>query len=229
MAAPSTQDDAAVQQILATARSGSLPQGWFVWHLRRDRVLRAMLGWLALGVFGCALLVPAVLTTVPGNFRSSAGLAAFTILLLGVLGTIAVGGLGLGIAELARYIQADAYLLVMTPEDFVKATPRRVIHVPMSAVAFVTLKGVKVRAAPTQGARPTAESGMNWSSVVGGGLSYRRTARSAPSLAFVDLRTDRHVVVASDDFFDDLPVLEEILDLYARGQPFTTSRARTSR
>jgi hypothetical protein len=229
LAATSSIDDSAVQRILTTARSGTVPQGWFVWPLRRDRVLRAAVGWLLIALFGLVLLVPALVATVPDNFRSSAGLAVFTIVLLGVLGAIALGGLWLCVGDFLRYLRADDYLLVMTPDDFLKVTPWRVIHVPMTSVAFVTLKGVRARAAPTQGAQPTATSGMNWGSVVGGGISYRRTGRSAPSLAFVDLRTNRQVVVATDDTFDELPVLEEILDLYAKGQPSVAPRSRSGR
>jgi hypothetical protein len=54
----------------------------------------------------------------------------------------------------------------------------------------------------------------------------RREFRRPPSLAFQDKRTKRAVMVATDDSFDQLAVLEEILSLYA-GAAAAASRGRT--
>jgi hypothetical protein len=219
---PTAADSPQVQMILATARSGSLPQGWFVWHLRRDWVLRAALGWALTALFGFVLFVPIALATVPSNFQRSAALAVFTAVLLIVLGAVGFGGLGLMIGDLVRVARADQYLLVMTPTDYVKQVPGRLTHVPMSAVAYVTLKGVR-----RGGGGPAAQSQTpvppppGFMGGMGGRLSfgsgYRREMRRPPSLAFLDLRTQREVIVSTDDAFDALPVLEEVLQLYAGG------------
>jgi hypothetical protein len=226
--APSLPSDAAeIQQIIATARSSPLPQGWFVWTLRRDQVRRAALGWALTAVFGFAVLVPILLTTVPGNFQSSAGLAAFTVILLVILGLVAFGGLSLMITDIMRLVRADQYLLIMTPTDYLKVEPGRVTHVPMGAVAYVTLKGVKVpNAAAADAARPNIPSAMGRLSPFGGGFGYRRELRRPASLAFLDTRTNREVVVGTDDAFDALPVLEEILDMYAGGGAPASQRGR---
>lgn len=229
MATTPSTDDVAVQQILTTARATPLPQGWYVWHLRRDRVMRAALGWFSICLFGFVLLIPAVYATVPSSFKSSAVLAVVTILLLGMLGAVAFGGLGLGIADILRYVQADGYLLVMTPDDFLKVTPRRTIHVPMTAVSFVTLKGVRERREPTQPVQPPVGGAMSLAPLFGPGAASPRSRRGPPSLAFLDMRTRHEVVVATDDSFEALPVLEDILSLYAKGEFTPASASRTDR
>jgi hypothetical protein len=215
-------DSPEIQQILAIARAEPLPQGWFVWSLRRDRVRRAALGWLGTAIFGLVLLIPLALSTVPSNFERGAGLAVFTVILLAIVGLVGFGGLSLMVADLMRLARADQYLLVMTPSDYLKLEPGRVTHVPMASVAYVTLKGVKLTPAPsTQTATSSLPAGGLGSigQFVGVGTSRAsRDRRRPPSLAFLDLRTRREVMVSTDDSFEELPVLQEILDLYARGQ-----------
>jgi hypothetical protein len=149
------------------------------------------------------------------------------VLLLGLLASIAFGGLYLAVGDLLRFTRADAYLLVMTPDDFLLVTPRKTIHVPMTSVAYVTLKGIRVHTPPAQTVTPTL-GGLGW--LFGAGGASRSTSRrGAPSLAFLDLRTQREVVVATDNTFDDLPVLEEILSLHAKGQVAAESGSRIDR
>ncbi|HEV2237000.1 MAG TPA: hypothetical protein VGR57_10110 [Ktedonobacterales bacterium] len=218
--APSTAMDA--QQVQTLARSGAAPRDWYVWPLRRDRVRRAALGWSLITVFGFVLLVPLVLVTVPDNFRHGAGLVSATLVLLAIVGGVAFGGAALLAADLLRLARPDAYLLVITPEHYLKIEPRRTTFVPMTAVAYVTLKGVKLAGTPRDPANEpaTARSGAA-AGFLGAGFraGYRREINRAPSLAFLDLRTNREVVVATDDTFEELPILSEILTLYARGVP----------
>jgi hypothetical protein len=223
LATPTTSNDTEIQRLLAAARAESLPSGWFVWHLRRGRVMRSALVWLVIALFGFVLLVPVVLATIPSNFESGTPLAFLTIILLAVFVALAIGGSMLCIGDFTRYFRADEYLLVMTPEDFLKVTPFRTIHVPMTAVAYVTLKGVAPPPAPGPTGPPTTP--FIWSALFGGANASRRAGglRGAPSLAFMDQRTKRHVVVATDDAFDDLLALNEILTLYAKGTQLLTS------
>lgn len=216
------------RQIIDTARSPQPPREWFVWPLRRDVVARAIVGWAATGVIGSVLFVPAALVTIPTNFQHSGALAVFTIVLLVVLGLVAFGGLALCVADLLRLARADQYLLVMTPNDFVKQSPGRTLHVPMASVAYVTLTGVKAPPNPDT-ERAYAQTLMmmrRYGSVMGIPGGYRREMRRPPSLAFLDTRTQSEVIVATDDAFDQLPVLEEVLNLYAGGQSRARSRAR---
>jgi hypothetical protein len=218
--APSAAMDA--QQVLALARAGNVPRDWYVWPLRRDRVRRAALGWGGIAAFGFVLLVPLALVTVPDNFRHGMGLIAATLVLLALVGGVAFGGASLLAADLLRLIRHGAYLLVITPECYLKVEPRRTTFVPMTAVAYVTLKGVKLSSTPRDPATEpaTARSGAA-AGFFGAGFrpGYRREINRAPSLAFLDLRTNREVIVATDDTFEELPILSEILNLYARGVP----------
>lgn len=219
--APSAEMDA--QQVLSLARSGTAPHDWYVWPLRRDRVQRAALGWAGITVFGFVLLVPLVLATVPVNFQHGAGLIVATLVLLGLVGALAFGGGGLLIADLRRLVRLDAHMLVITPEHYLKYEPGRTTHVPMTAVAYVTLKGVKIAGAPPSDRASqvvTSRFGA-LGGIMGGGFraGARREINRAPSLAFLDVRTDSEVIVATDDTYEDMPVLAEILNLYARGVP----------
>jgi hypothetical protein len=219
--APSTETDA--QAVLALARSGSAPHDWYVWPLRRDRVQRAALGWGGITLFGFFLFVPLVLATVPSNFEHGTGLIVATLVLLALVGGVAFGGASLLVADVGRLARLDAHTLVITPEYFLKAEPGRTTFVPMSAVAYVTLKGVKVagtpqdRAAEAATARagpPGGMAGTGWRPI-----GFRREPTRAPSLAFLDVRTNAEVIVATDDTYEELTVLTEVLNLYARGVP----------
>ncbi|HEV7126932.1 MAG TPA: hypothetical protein VGN32_05765 [Ktedonobacterales bacterium] len=217
------------QRLLDIARSPAHPQEWFVWPLRRDVVKRAALGWALTAAFGFLVFVPAFQATVPSNFvRGGAGLMVFTIILLLILGIVAFGGLGLLLADLLRLARADQYLLVMTPSDYIKATPRRITRVPMASVAYVTLKGVKLPPAPgSVRPGPIVPTMVNrFGAGLGAPGTSRREFRRPPSLAFQDKRTKRAVMVATDDSFDQLAVLEEILSLYA-GAAAAASRGRS--
>ncbi len=207
------------EMVLVTARSGSAPANWHVWPLRQDRVLRAVIGWGLVAVVGLLLLVLAIAATVPDNFQHGGFSAVATTVLLAVLAMVAFGGAGLCLYDLWRLRHAGDYLLVMTSEDYVKAEPRKVTHVPMESIAYVTLRGVNaqpVYARSDEGSVPGRVTARNYP--MGSMFRYRRQPAQPPSLAFVDLRTDREVVVATDNSFDELGALEHILSGYAKGE-----------
>jgi hypothetical protein len=220
------QVPAEARQIIQTATSQPVPSGWHVWPLRRDRVGRSTLGWAAASLFGFALLIPAAIDTVPGNFRAGVGLAVFTAFILAILSVLAFGSLSLLWTDLSRYMQADRYLLVMTPTDYLLVEPRRVVHVPMDAVARVTLKGVNLSGLPPDeqarlglpaaSGREGISQWNRWSP----GMRVRREPKRAPSLAFYDIRTQREVVVSTDDSYDAMSTLERVLSMYAHGDEF---------
>lgn len=217
--------------ILATARSGQIPQYWTVWPLRRDLVLRSALKWAGLSLFGFILFIPALFATVPDNFTGSGIKLFFTSVLLLALGATALGSLGIAVYDVWRVLHADDFLIVMTPDDYLKAEPRRVTHVPMEHVAYVTMRGVKHpmeqarRADPYAGdpyaANPYAQ--LDRYRFMRGVATFRREPMQAPSLAFLDMRTDREVIVATDDSFEALPALEYILQNHA----YNKQRSRT--
>jgi hypothetical protein len=198
------------EAVLATARSGQIPQYWTVWPLRREIVLRSALRWAGVAVFGFILFIPAIFATVPDNFTGSGAKLFFTSLLLLVLGATAIGSLCIAIYDLWRVLRAEEFLIVMTPDDYVKAEPRRITHVPMEHVAYVTMRGVK-NPMEQQAQLVDPFSQPDRYRFMRGVVVMRREPARSPSLAFLDTRTDREVIVATDDSFEALPALEYIL------------------
>lgn len=197
------------QAVLATARSGNVPSSWFVWPLRRDYVLRSAAGWAGAALFGFVLFIPACIATLPTLPQRHAAGFIFTSVILLLLGALAFGGAGIAIYDLYRLRHADDYLLVLTPDDFIKAEPGKITHVPLEHVGDITMRGVKTpeddRESSTQLIRSGALGNMF------GSARIKREPHSAPSLAFRDLRTDKAVVVSTDQSFDSLIALEQIL------------------
>jgi hypothetical protein len=206
---PSALDTGSPEQIVAMARSGARPSGWFVWPLRRDRVRRLALRSALYGLVGVVVFVPLVLATVPANFNDGTGKSVATLILLGIPAALAFLSAWALIGHLLRLARADQYLLVITPTDYVKAEPSRLTHVPMRCVAYITLKGETAG-----GARPIS---------MGDVLTRRpppeSRGRGPTSLAFRDRCANRTVVVGTDDSFDDLAALQEVLRLYAPIDP----------
>jgi hypothetical protein len=203
------------ESILATARSGLVPEYWHVWPLQRERVRTSAIKWGLESLVGLLFFVPAAFITIPVNFEHGSGEIVLTSLLLILLGAVAFGGMGIAFYDFLRYLRADAYVLVVTPDDYVKAEPRKVTHVPLENVTNVTLRGVKSSfdqainqddAFQPQHQVPFMRFTPNRST---------RRATQAPSLAFLDDRTNKQVVVATDDAFDDLSALEYVLYTYS--------------
>ena len=217
--------------LLHTARADTVPAGWYVWPLRRTGVLLMALKWLALAAVGFALFIPAVLAMVPANFDGNMVKGMLSSVILVILGAVAFGALGLAVHDLWRAARANDYLLVMTPDHYVKFAPGKPTHVPMSEIAYITMRGVRlpepVATAPQSDGWPsaTAFNGMFFRGGASIDSLMRRNYRRAPaSLAFMDLRNRREVIVATDDAFDALPILEQILQDYAHGIDYTLLR-----
>ncbi len=192
------------QAVLSTVRSGNAPSNWFVWPLRRDYVMREAIKWVFASLFGFVLFIPACLTTLPTlSQRSFLGITVTSVLLL-LLGSVAFGGAALAIFDFYRLRHADDYWLVLTPDEFIKAEPRKVIYVPLEYVGDITVRGVKTPEEERESlAKPTRSYLLR--------ASYTRKPQSPPSLAFRDLRTDKTVVVSTDQSFENLVLLEQIL------------------
>lgn len=208
--------------VLSIARGGTMPDHWHAWPLRKDFVLRSAIKWGIAGLVLLAFFAFIVYSTVPYNFQhGGTGAVIFSVVIIAVSGTAAFGSLGVALYDLWRMANADRYLLVMTPDDYVKAEPRKVTHVPMDAVAYVTLRGVK---SPELQAYEEAAGGRESHDIFQsrsldrvtrtiGGANQRRQRAQTPTLAFLDTRNDKEVIVATDASFDELPALEYVLKL----------------
>jgi hypothetical protein len=219
------------ETILATARSGDAPGTWVVWSLRRQYIRNSILRWLAVSVVGFPLLILASISTLPGFLRLTGFAFVLTGTLLLALAALAFGSLGIAIYDIWRLSHAGAFWMVITPDDYVKAEPGgKVTHVPMEYVESITLKGVRV---PME----TAETPF---SGIPTGITpffqlpfrqsrYRRQRATPSSLAFVDGRIDREVVVATDAVFDDLVNIEYVLSMQADAKQRQLNRSRSQR
>ena len=92
------------EMVLSTARSGSLPSGWNVWPMRRDRVKRSIWGWAATTVVAFAMLIPVIIVTVPHNFENGDFGFFATGLLLAILAAVAIGGLCITLYDIWRRV-----------------------------------------------------------------------------------------------------------------------------
>jgi hypothetical protein len=216
------------QELIATAESGSFPANWHVWTLRRQLVMREVAWQAMISLAGFFLLIIALFVTIPDNFTQGSWKIALTISLLLLFAIMAFGGLALVFGEFNRLRQWGHYLLVMTPDDFVKRTPRDLVHVPMEHVTNIRLVGAKAHtpddsehAAGVQRMRPFGFSLY--------AVSFRRTPRQQPKLSFVDDRTDKTVIVGQDHAFDDLGALEYVLRIYVGDKERALRAARSRR
>jgi hypothetical protein len=209
-----------VDSILAQARSGAAPSDWNVWPLRRDYVRKAALKWGALSVVGFIVFALVLIVTFPSDFvgQDAAHQSIATVVIM-LTGFLAFGSLALTLTEIRRLTGADHFWLIITPDTFVKASPQGYTDVPLEEIADITLRGVPTPAAfgrPTsgtqlQGAGMSATPSTMLSvqaRLLGGAFTPRR---GAASLAFRDRRANRVVTVATDDSFDSLAALDEIL------------------
>lgn len=214
--------DPAVEAIIERARSGDPPSNWNVWPLRRDIVGRDVWTWAGIAAFGLLLFFPAAHIMIPDNFRGDAVKAFISAVFLGVLGFMAFGALYLFITDFKRLRLWGEYLLIMTPDDYIKLEPGRVTHVPMDQIDSITLKGVQPLPDPVVTGETFAGIDRSVLNRVLG--VFRRQPKVSPSLAFRDMRTDAEVVVSLDNSFDELPVLDEVLRLHVDAKERTRPR-----
>ncbi|MGE5333075.1 MAG: hypothetical protein ACM3N4_00110 [Nitrososphaerota archaeon] len=202
------------QTILENARSDRVPDSWNVWPLRVERVRRSALGWSASAVVGFALLIPVAIATIPYDFTHGVGLSIFAAVLLTLIGAVAIGSLSIAIYDIWRLRHASEYLLVITPDDYLRAAPgNKLTHVPVDDIAYVTMRGVKLNAAyePMQQADFSNLTPFKRVSRIAGNFYSPREPKRAPVLAFMDTRTNTEVVVATDNSFDDLATIEQVM------------------
>ena len=215
-------------EIIATAESGAHPANWHVWTLRRGLVFREVAWQTFISAFGFLLLGYGLYATIPDNFTDGPWKIGLTISLLILFAVMAFGGLALMAGDVNRLRLAGRYLLVMTPDDFLKRTPGSVVHVPMEHVTDLRLIGVKTRT-QEDFERPGGPMQTMRSMNLLNGISLTRTPRLQPRLTFVDDRENKLVVVGQDHTFEDLGALEYILRIYVGDKERALRAARSRR
>jgi hypothetical protein len=221
------------ETILATARSGDAPGTWVVWPLRRTFMRNSSLKWLGLSVVGFVLFTPVLLSTVPGIFSTRGFAFVLTGIIILALGALAFGALSIAAYDAWRLVHADDYWLVVTPDDYVKSEPgNKITHIPLEYVESITLKGVRT---PIETAEtPFDATGQGGSPMLRMPLlgtplrqtKYRRQRATPVSLAFIDARTGKEVVVATDAAFDELHGIEYVLSMQADAKQREINRSR---
>src|SRR5262245_51605666 len=207
------------ETVLATARAGTAPQTWTILPLQRAHVRKSVMNWGLLSVVGFILLIPTALATIPNNFKGGGAGSVFTALLLLILGAVAFGSAGIALYDLFRLQHAEEYLIIITPDDYVKMERGKVTHVPMEHIAYVTLRGVTIPTPETDPGRDSMQGLGNLGRYGAGsfnrllGMRPRRELKSPPSLAFVDTRDESVVVVATDASYGDLLSLERLIQI----------------
>jgi hypothetical protein len=205
------------ETIMATVRSGSAPSEWNVWPLRRSYLLYSAFKWGLLALVGFAMFIPVLLITYPDDFvHTDATRQSLATIVVLIVGALAFGSLWITVEALLRARRAADYWLVITPDVFIKAEPRGLYHIPLEQIADITLKGV---AQPTdtavQGAIGPQFFALGRFSSIANSMGVRgaapRRRGESPSLAFRDRRDNRVIVVGTDDSFDLLGAIDEIL------------------
>lgn len=207
------------ESILERVRAGMAPSEWNVWPLRRDYVRASAFKWGLLSVVGFAIFIPVAFTVIPADFIGQSQLVKiFALAMLLLLATLAFGSVGIVGHDFWRLLRADDFWLVITPETFVKAEPGRVIATPLEHVANLTLKGVQTAQeggnSETSTPMPQFIIGgrlVNFANRAGVAGVTRRRERGNASLAYRDSRDNKVITICTDDTFDQMAAIYEIL------------------
>jgi hypothetical protein len=193
-------------EILSTARSSDAPSGWIVLPLQRRQVGVAILGWAVGTILGLGLFAALFFATWPYNFQQGAGGIIITGLFLAMLGFTGVGSLWLLIQDSLRLMHANQSLIVITPQMYCKQNGNKIDLVPLEEVGYLTTRGSKAPATRSAWATYDTQPGADQEDrkVASGGaarlmfVGRRRNPRGPTSVAFVDLRTDKKILVTND-------------------------------
>jgi hypothetical protein len=199
--------------LVARARTGLYPPNWYVWPMQAKKVRRGLIRWAIYALGGFVFFIPALFIMIPDNFSGGEGKALASLLVLLALGAMAFGSLFYFVHDLLRLRRASEYLLLMTPDDFVLAEPRRITHVPMDAISNITLKGVRSPGSPFYTPQAVSHSAMSML-VMPQRRSTTPSPFHAPVLTFRDMRTNAVITISQDDAYDDLRAIEEVLGTF---------------
>ncbi len=219
------------EEIIATASNDEQRPGtWDIFPLIRSKVLTSLVYWI-LGILMSggllALIIPLV---IPYNYQRGPASIIFTTILLGLLFFLMAGCIWLLLADIGRLRTLDRYKIIITNETFVKQEGKKIIAVPLSAVHYVTLRGKRPVEPTSTESRPRVNPGDTMRNIfmVGGNLgrqptpgdpngstnslfSRKKRGRGPTSVAFLDTRTNKEVLVVNDDAYGDPVVISDVL------------------
>ncbi|HKV59846.1 MAG TPA: hypothetical protein VJO32_16260 [Ktedonobacteraceae bacterium] len=213
-------------EILERARSSGeeTPPGWLVLPLLKSKLTSGLIGWVAGAIVGFGLFAFIASVTIPFNFERGFFTACFATVLMLMTLFIGGGSAWSGIADVRRLRHLDQYLIVVTPDDFVKQEGDKIVHVPLEHVRYVTARGKPPpdRSTPKNAMQEVPGAGENVAGFIFGRAFFpsgqklrRKRMRTPTTLAFLDDRTDSEVVVATDNSYGDTFEIAAYLKQYA--------------
>jgi hypothetical protein len=212
------------EEVLARAKDSTrTPSDWVVFPLQRRKVIFGLLEWIVGIIMGLGLFSLVASIAIPYNYQHGVGPALFSTIFLAIFLFVFLGSTHLLISDIRRLRNADQHIIVITPQEFVKQEGKKVISVPLSHVRYVTARGKPL---PDQTMPPPEESTVKdvpstsenmLGFLVGRGLTssgkrWRRGRMRTPtSLAFLDARSDKEVIVVDDTSYGDPFLIAAIL------------------
>lgn len=213
-------------EILERARASGeeTPPGWLVLPLLRNKLISGMFGWAVGTLIGFGLFAFIASVTIPYNFQQGFTTGCFATVLM--LMTLFIGGGSAWslIMDARRLQHIKNYLIVITPDDFVKQEDDKIVHVPLMYVRHVTARGAPPpdRSAPRDAVGEVPRAGENLAGFIFGRAFFpsgqkvrRKRMRTPTTLAFLDSRDDSEVVVATDTSYGDTFEIAAYLKQYA--------------
>ncbi len=204
------------EEILTIARTATEPpESWTVIPLNQQITRQAAILWTGGSLVGFGLMI--WLYIAVANIFSFYSIQFFFMLVLGFIG---VGSAFVVVGRVRKLLDADHYLIVLTPEVFVQQRGKTITEVPLRNVANLTLRGVfGGNVAYTQyDERDPRNAAFSLNQMLGG-RQTQRARRTPDSLAFIDTRTDSPVIIAEDNSFGELPIIEELIRQYVESMP----------
>lgn len=218
------------EEILTQASADGEPSvGWVVFRLQRQKVMLGMAGWLFGIVIGLGLFALIASSVIPANYQHGPLGAVVTTILLAVLLFVGLGSAWTFALDVRRLRQEHKHIIVITTHDFVKQEGDKIMHVPLSHVRHVTARGqspaqkLEEEMQESAGPRPV-ENTLGF--LLGRGLipmagqSRRKKMRTPESLAFIDGRMNKEVVVVNDKAYGDPHAIADVLKERAAGAQY---------
>lgn len=213
-------------EILERARADEeSPPGWLVLPLQKRRVATSIAGWAAGILIGFGLFAFIASATIPYNYQHGFVSGCFSTILLGFSLFIGIGSLWALVSDARRLQRAERYLIVITPDEFVKQEGSTIVHVPLTYVRHVTARGAPPpeRLAPGRNnLRDIPSAGEHLGGFIFGRALFpqgfrqrRKRMRTPTTLAFLDSRQNVEVVVATDNSYGDTFEIAAYLKQYA--------------
>ncbi len=216
-----------VQILAQVSTEEGVPASWIVFPLQRQKVIVGILGWIFGALAGGVIFAFMAPIMIPHNYQSGIFSAILSTLILGVVLYVCLGSIWAMITDIQRIRAADQHVIIITPEDFVKQEGTKIIHVPLEYVKYVTARGAppvdRSVTTASEDARPASVSegitGLFFGRRVAsagrqGSSSGRRRVRTPTTLAFIDSRTDKEVVVVTDKAYGEPFYIAENLKEY---------------